>query len=85
MTKHEILVLISSVQKTFRNAYAGGPRNTEDLIVCLSLHLHPYLVYTSSKGFGESAHTHMRRLAQAFVARLCVGNKNIMCWPKYIV
>ena len=35
----------------------------------LNLHLHPYFVYSSSKGSGESAH--LPRLTRAFVARQC--------------
>ena len=39
------------------------------LNVHLSLHLHPYFVYASSKGSGETAH--LRRLTWALVARQC--------------
>ena len=44
----------------------------------LCLHLHPYFVYTSSDGSGESAH--MRRLPRAFTARWW-DYQNLMHWP----
>ena len=42
--------------------------------LCLSLYQHPYFVYESSKGSGESVH--LRRLALAFIAQHCVVKRH---------
>ena len=43
-------------QKPPLNAYAGVYRRARGLKFALSLHLHPFFVYISSKGSGESMH-----------------------------
>ena len=43
-----------------------------------SLHRHPYFVYASSEGSGESVH--MRRLGWAFAARWCGKYRNLVYW-----
>ena len=49
---------------------------TRRLSIGLSFKLHPYFVYTSSEGSGESVHLH--RLAWACVARQCYEYKYVM-------
>ena len=65
-------------------AYAQTPaiKTNVDVssVVWSESYLHPFFVYTHSKGFGESAH--LRGLAWAFVARKC-GN-NVMCLLKCV-
>ena len=51
------------------NAAAKVSSQALDIKFGLSLHLHPFFVYVSSEGSGESAH--LRRLARAFASRNC--------------
>ena len=43
-----------------------------------SFHQHPYIVYASSEGAGDSVLLH--RLARAFFSRKCIKYQNLMCW-----
>ena len=40
------------------NAHADATREARGLKFGLSLHLHPYFVYASTEGSGESVHMH---------------------------
>ena len=55
---HKISVLITYVKTPLRliNAHADIFSIARSLNFGLSLHLHPFFVYASSEGFGESAH-----------------------------
>ena len=57
----ENLVPIAYAQVNHLDTHADLPRGTICLKMSLGLHLHPYFVYASSEGSGESAR--MRRLA----------------------
>ena len=76
--EREILVLIAYVRESPLNADADKSSRARGLKFCLSLHLHPYFVYTSSEASGESAQ--LRRLTRAFVAEGCRKYQNLMCW-----
>ena len=52
---NKILVFNTCAQKPHLNAHADITSGARDLNFDLSLHLHPYFVYASSKGSGESA------------------------------
>ena len=60
-------MLIAYVQMPLINAHAVVSSGARGLNFGLSLHLHPYFVYASSKGSGKSAHK--GRLTEAFAAR----------------
>ena len=51
------------------NAHADISREVSNLNFGLGLHLHPYFVYATSQGSGQSLH--MCRLAWVFIARQC--------------
>ena len=70
---HDILARIAYAQTPQLNAHAEVFSGARGLNFGLSLHLHPYFVYASSEGSGESAQA--RRLAWVFVARRCDKNK----------
>ena len=55
---HQILVLNMQVQIPLTNALADTFSKTigDGLNFGLSLHLHPYFLYASSKGYGKSVH-----------------------------
>ena len=53
---HE-MVLVAYGQMPLIYAHAGTSTKARGINFGLSLHLHPYIVYTSGKGSGESAHT----------------------------
>ena len=55
---HEILVLIAYAQMSLINTHSDVFSKTRCLNFGLKRHLHPYFVYTGSKGSGESAHIH---------------------------
>ena len=63
---HVFLVLITCTQKPPINPHAEISSGARILNFALSLHLHPYSLYTSSKGSGKAAH--MCRLIRALVA-----------------
>ena len=67
---HKILVLITYAQMPLINSHADISRRANGrLNFSLSLYLHPYFVYESSEGSGESAH--LCRLTRAFPALEC--------------
>ena len=53
---HGTLVPIAYAQKPRFNTHADVPSRARGLKFGLSLHLHPYFMFSSSKGSGESAH-----------------------------
>ena len=53
---HEILVLAAYAEKPPSNTHAYISSGAKGLNFGLSLHLHPYFVYASSKSSSESAH-----------------------------
>ena len=66
---HEILILITQVQKPPLNANTDVSSGVRYLTFCLSLLIQPYFANIINKGSCESAH--LRRLARAFVVRRC--------------
>ena len=64
---HDILLLIACAQMLQINAYVGVFSKAKGLNFGQGLHQHPYFVYMSSEGAGES--THLRRLALALAAQ----------------
>ena len=46
----DILVLITHAQMLITNAHAKVSRETRGLVLGISLHLHPYVVYAISEG-----------------------------------
>ena len=75
----ENLVLIPYAETSTLNTHADVSSGVRVLKFGLMLHLHPYFVYASSEGYGESVHMH--RLAWASVARKCNKYLHFMCWP----
>ena len=75
-----ILVLIAYAQRPPLNAHAGVSSGSRGLTVGVSLHLHPYFMYASSEGSGQSAQTHqsLRCSTNCYV-------QNLMCWLKYVL
>ena len=59
MQIHEMLELIAYAQMPIMNAHADEYSKVRGLRFGLSLHKHPYFVFVSSEGSGQSAH--MRR------------------------
>ena len=55
---HGISVLIAYAQMLLINAHYVVSSNARGLNFGPRLHLHPYFVYASSEGSGESAHMH---------------------------
>ena len=54
--EHENLVLIAYAQMSLSNTHAGVSSEASSLSFDLSLYLHPYFVYASCEGYGESWH-----------------------------
>ena len=54
---HKILVLIEHGQLPLKNTYPDVSSKARGLFLGQSLHLHPYFVYASSEGPGNSAST----------------------------
>ena len=80
---HEILVIIAYAQMYLINAHSGISIKARGLSFVLSHHLHPYFVYASSGGSGESVHMH--RLAWAFAARWNDKYRILVHWPKLCI
>ena len=55
---HEILLLIEYEQMPSCNYHAGVPSGARGLKFALSLHLHPFVMYASSEGSGETVRMH---------------------------
>ena len=58
LNQSEILVFIAHSQKSPINAYTDRSRGVRALNSDLSLHLHPFFMYGSTKGCGKSVHLH---------------------------
>ena len=76
-----IPLLTACAQVPLINAHPDVFKEARGLYFGLSLHLHPYFMYASSEGSGESAH--MRRLAWAFAARWRDKYRKLVHWPMF--
>ena len=65
------------------NTHVQSSSGDRCLIFGRTLRLFPYFMCANSEGSGETAR--MRRLAWAFVGRLCGKYHNLMSWLKYVL
>ena len=82
-----VLSILEWLLKTGFTVYAQKPPTNDHTDLsneargrnfCLSLYLHPYFVYMSSKCFGKSVH--VCRLIWALADCRCYKHQNLMCW-----
>ena len=76
--RNEILVLIVYAQMLLIATHDGLSIAPRSLLIYLKRYLHPFSVYTSSKGSDDS--THMRKLAPAFAASMCDKYRHLERW-----
>ena len=64
------------VLQIFQGQLPCGARGLNGVI---SIHLHPFFVYTSSEYSGQCAHVHA--FAWAFFSVNCTKHQYLLCWP----
>ena len=64
------------VQQIFQGQLPCGTRGLNGVI---SVHLHPFFVYTGSEYSGQCAHVHA--FAWAFFSGNCTKHQYLLCWP----
>ena len=64
-------------------AHVDVSSEARDLIFCLSLHLHPYSMYTSYKGSGESEPSLLAAAISTKISctmHICLGSRPFTSW-----
>ena len=80
---HGILILTAHAQKPPFSAHLDISSGARSLNFGLGLHLHSYVMHTSSEGSDETAH--VRSLVRALASRRCDKYHKLVCWSIYTI